>query len=776
MIKAMGRVNDSKIQEAYHLIGGFVVCTIGFFIGRGVIEGISPMLIAYFVACYDYKKMRIWIFITILLGMVSSLMAIDIIRYVGILILFSVVGSVLQWVIKERVRPLLPLIGAVSTLIGGIVFLKLPNFQQGSIARIGIETSIVFFLSILFNKGIRTIMNDHQEEIDKEQFLSFALIALMTTMGVLGLHMLDFSLMQIIALNLILYLGYQYGVEASAVIGVGIGFATLFAAETPFYPDFILWSVLGIVAGIFRELGKVGCISAYVISYLLLNYFFGSEPMTIQSFELLFVTGGIFLILPVKKKEKKVIQTIEESEVEKIIYHKLKAFAKTYDHLAKTFVDFQKNRDRLSSQEINQLIEQLASKVCKECSMCNHCWEKDFYNTYKTIYSVLSAVESRGEVLEADIPQEFIEHCGKVEQFVVMTNRLFDIYKTNLRWENRINEQREIFAEQYQHISEIINGLSDQMTEDKLEYMELLNRYQDALDKEKQTIIGMHLGKLNTDQNEIVIDVRDNWDTEKVRELLRVINRVDHRKYQIKEVINNNKTKTKRCVFSAKDRYRFVKGHSKLNKKAQDVSGDSYTMLDLENGIDLIALSDGMGSGDKAFMESQATVEMLEQMIEGGFDLKVAIKTINAVLGIRNNYQAFSTLDISMFNRLSGECRFIKNGAVTTYIKRDHQVELIHTETLPLGMLKDVDPVMVTRNLKADDIIVMMSDGISDLEARDENSNWIENLLLSLDSLNPQRIADEIIDSAKEKCGGEIGDDMTVLVFRVWERATNSVA
>ena len=42
-----------------------------------------------------------------------------------------------------------------------------------------------------------------------------------------------------------------------------------------------------------------------------------------------------------------------------------------------------------------------------------------------------------------------------------------------------------------------------------------------------------------------------------------------------------------------------------------------------------MALSDGMGSGERAFRESTMVVEMLEELLNAGFPVKTAVQIMN---------------------------------------------------------------------------------------------------------------------------------------------------
>lgn len=778
MNKAIGTTTLEKrrfnIERFSFLARGGIVCILGFMIGRGVIEGISPMLVAYYGCMFGNKKLRLWALLSSIVGLVSIQTVPNIFKYLAIMVCMNIIGMGMNFVFKKITINIIAAIGGATTVIVGVLFHMYFKLYQISIFTVLLEGFAVFFLTILFRKGMLFLTDYKKEEVAKETYISFSLIACAAVLGMLGINVIHISLIQLVALNLILYVGYQYGVEASSIMGAAIGFAAYYTKAEGTVDSFIIWSILGVISGLFREIGKIGTAIAYLAAFIILNLAYGTKAIDLKTIEMLVLTIGLFLIVPAKKKDRLLKAkpiTLEENEIENIVHYKLDGFAKTYENLAKNFIYSKSLQEQLSNNEINQLIDHVADKVCKDCSLCNMCWQKDFYDTYRTIYSVLAAVEKKGEVLVEDIPEEFYKKCLKVDEFVIMINRVFELYKANLVWENKMIEHRSLFADQFLNVSQIIKDLSENISRSRNEEIIFIKKLKEEMVSTDIEIVNVYMEHYPNERKEVVIDVREIKDTNYIKELLKIINKIDSYKFSLKEVELLAEDQIKRCIFTEKESFKLVKGYANINKKEQSISGDCFTFIDLEGGKDIIALSDGMGSGEQAFIESKATIEMLEQLVEGGFDIDVAIKTVNSILGIRNNHQAFATLDISMVDRYTGECNFIKNGAVTTYLKRGKHIEQIKTDTLPLGMFKEAEYTSIKRRLKADDLVIMMSDGISDSSIKNkENEPWLEEVIEELDTLNPQKIADTILDLAKEKTGGNALDDMTVLVFRVWER------
>ena len=121
-------------------------------------------------------------------------------------------------------------------------------------------------------------------------------------------------------------------------------------------------------------------------------------------------------------------------------------------------------------------------------------------------------------------------------------------------------------------------------------------------------------------------------------------------------------------------------------------------------------------------------------------------------------------MDICAIDLYTGEGEFIKIGAWSTFLLRDNKVKVIPSSSLPMGMLKQVDLETTRRQLMNDDIILMVTDGVTDSEA------WLVKTLERCRLRNPQDIADYILKAAENQFDGLPKDDMTVLAARVWGR------
>lgn len=112
----------------------------------------------------------------------------------------------------------------------------------------------------------------------------------------------------------------------------------------------------------------------------------------------------------------------------------------------------------------------------------------------------------------------------------------------------------------------------------------------------------------------------------------------------------------------------------------------------------------------------------------------------------------------------TGEVDFIKIGSAPSFIKRGNRVGVVTSNSLPIGILKEVDINPEKSFLLPRDLIVLVSDGVLDIfREAEENSLWVKDFLASLNESDPQIVAEVILNKALSMCNGMPADDMTVL-------------
>ncbi|MFP3489985.1 SpoIIE family protein phosphatase, partial [Staphylococcus sp. SIMBA_130] len=87
-------------------------------------------------------------------------------------------------------------------------------------------------------------------------------------------------------------------------------------------------------------------------------------------------------------------------------------------------------------------------------------------------------------------------------------------------------------------------------------------------------------------------------------------------------------------------------------------------------------------------------------------------------------------------------------------------VMMVESGNLPMGIIPEFDVEVVSEQLKAGDLLIMMSDGIYEGVKNIENPEfWMKRKIRELDTDKPQEIADLIMEEVIRTEYGRIDDD-----------------
>ncbi len=225
-------------------------------------------------------------------------------------------------------------------------------------------------------------------------------------------------------------------------------------------------------------------------------------------------------------------------------------------------------------------------------------------------------------------------------------------------------------------------------------------------------------------------------------------------------------------IFEDEPRYTVLSAISRAVREDEKISGDNFSMEDYNQNQIIVMLADGMGSGEQACRDSQAVIEFMERFLEAGFRKEKAFTMVNGAIAAQNGCCNLTTLDVCAINLLTGEAEFVKAGAAASYIKRGNWVDEVSADTLPLGSMDELSPITQSVKLSDADMLIMVSDGISDA-IEHEADGRLRDLIARSQILNPKEMADYILRCAINSQGGRIRDDMTVLTCCVKRRGND---
>ena len=111
-----------------------------------------------------------------------------------------------------------------------------------------------------------------------------------------------------------------------------------------------------------------------------------------------------------------------------------------------------------------------------------------------------------------------------------------------------------------------------------------------------------------------------------------------------------------------------------------------------------------------------------------------------------------------------GRADIVKIGSPIGFILSDSGLQILESDTLPLGVLERVHPTTAAYPFKVGDTLVFLSDGIT---GAFPSSVELFDSVQSIPQSNPQNFADKLLSIALQRYGNVAKDDMTVLAVRI---------
>lgn len=209
---------------------------------------------------------------------------------------------------------------------------------------------------------------------------------------------------------------------------------------------------------------------------------------------------------------------------------------------------------------------------------------------------------------------------------------------------------------------------------------------------------------------------------------------------------------------------------AKVNKYATSESGDTLEVVERPNGGLSVVLADGQTSGRGAKAVSMMVVRKVIGLLAEGVRDGAAARAASDTLYTDKNAKVSCTLNIASIDLETGTVVLSRNNPSPLFICHNDQIDCIETESSPLGVRRDIKPVINEVEIQPGLIIVMYTDGLTHAGKRRgqpmDVCNAIQAMLEDQDP-TPQELADSLLAHAVNLDEGRPADDVSVVVLKV---------
>lgn len=756
----------------YIISKNFLMFIILFLVGQAYYDGTNFICLSFVIAAinggYKLKYTILASIVGVILGGYISPAASVIGIYQDIVTLFValILLRASKVSVKHSTREWIARIGVTITYISAGVVLW-PDSKKGVIYGF-----MMLLIELLIEDGLYKIISFDWTSLTKEEFISICINFVILLYCIPSIDNQFVSVKMTIVMFMALWITYSQGMGFGCIMVL-----SQFVAATGNineYLECIITTLFAILAvyGLSKAGKFISAISFGIVmglsDYVLVNFTQWFDVLNSKLLGASISAAFIFMCVPACKLKLFSISDRNISDFENAdVRNNTRFMLDNVSHeLAKLSTKIQKGctRKEFSSSEItSDVIEGVALAICENCDRKYNCWNDNYSFTIDELERIVNDV-----CVGQDI--DYVSGFCLKSQLLVdnMKNGIISV-KRNIAARNNMLQLREAMGTQMREISNILSDYSTNMFEPvcisygkKLRLIKLLY---------KNGIIINGISILSKNDGRYIVRIKCRSISEEgvpAKRVASIISHVVSKKMVLQKgqsgLIQNRGAQ---YSFVEKTNYKVMTGVAAIPKGNKAVNGDTYSFMQTRDKNVIMILADGMGTGQSAANVSGECVDIMESFIEAGFRTEASISLLNSIMVNENGDIKGSSIDICKINRYTGICNFSKVGAAPSFIVRNHNVEVVQTQSCLVGVVDTAWCDTVVKKLYNGNFIVMCSDGV--IECFGENGiSVLMDFLENIKTVNAQEIADEILNFCLKNNTTKNEDDMTVLVATVW--------
>ncbi len=583
-----------------------------------------------------------------------------------------------------------------------------------------------------------------------------------------------------IALLFILFAAAMYGNGNAALCALVLALPACIcqsaAAAAPVLTPCALYALYAAIAVVFLRIGKLPAALAVFLAVVTARYFtdfFSAEniaaPFSGSAFYLTmlvpFIPSFLFAIFPefLLRKMRNALRRYGEKALTRagidrnraVIGEKLFEVSAVFREIENIF----STGDTAPEAEAGvraYMLEGLRQEVCSGCTRQKECSRE----VSEGLEKLIGVGCAKGRVNLIDLPAAVTAHCGEPSALIFSLNKMLaDYRRSSVESENRALG-RKLLAEEAHAVAEMLKKLAVEQCSPLSGGREAESAVRTALARGG---IPCDEALISGDPPEVLLTLSENAPGDAVS---RAVSAALGMQFSLSKKRETGGGKYI-CFLRRKPDLDAAFGTASRTKDGENACGDTHSMIKIDERTFLFALSDGMGSGERARGVSDTALSLIESFCRAGLAGEGMLETVNELLAFRRD-EMFACIDIATVDLDTGRTDIVKIGSPLAFLITEGGVEILESDSLPLGILEGVHPTVLTRNLCEGDILVFLSDGIT---AAFGSSADLADFLASLRPSNPQALADELLAGALTRTGGTAPDDMTVVAMRLFSSA-----
>jgi stage II sporulation protein E len=428
--------------------------------------------------------------------------------------------------------------------------------------------------------------------------------------------------------------------------------------------------------------------------------------------------------------------TPDSSDVSEIFAERLRMASSALNDVKSAVEKAGELLDKRNIKDFSWVYNSAGDLICRKCKNNMICWGDEYNDTVNSFNKFAAALRAGEQLSEKDLPQNIVDRCDRKQELVYSLQERYREYVTINSANRKITEMRTVLTAQLSATESLMLDMSEEFLDYSHYDREMAARVEKVLSE--NGIVRPKVAVMLSEGRASIEGYGNGQLTIDNGHLGSIIGEALGRQFDLPEVITTSENEFRVTMYE-RAVYGVEYGAYQLSKSNQSSCGDYYDSFVDGKGYAYIILSDGMGSGSRARIDSAFACGMLVKLLRAGIGLPSALEIINNSLLVKSSDESFATLDICKIDLYTGKAELYKAGAAASYIRCNKRVVKAAGRGLPVGIGYKAVYESQSFIIGNSDLIIMASDGA------ELNETWLEHEL----TVNKHLSSSDLNETAK---------------------------
>ncbi len=568
-----------------------------------------------------------------------------------------------------------------------------------------------------------------------------------------------FNLGEIISGTITLAAAYRFRLSGGVSVGVLCALGMAIGSGTFAYAA-LAFSAGALTASLTASKGRIPMAAAFLLSSAFLGALLGMDRTMLSFIADMLVASVIFMALPLNKIMTGIrprVSTVSDGLSAEVFAGRLELVGNTLGELRYAVEKTAETLDSTVNNDFSDIYNSACDSICKNCRFNMKCWGEEYNDSVRMMNGFIKILR-RGEKLTSDdFTGAISARCEKKERLCECINKKYDDFVSVGQMNRRVKEMRNVLTKQLDNTERLFNSIAEEFGKDVTYNTEASLKVGRLL--ERCGLVSPRAAVKTVDENMIIEAYGEGELACTAEELGDMLIELLQKEFDLPCVLEFGKRV--RITAFQRAEYGIKSASCQYSRRKESANGDFLTACVDGKGNYYSIISDGMGSGTRARIDSAFACGLLTKFLESGVGVEASIEMLNTALMVKSLDESFATLDVCQVDLYTGKTTLYKAGGADTFVRSGKKVTRIKGSGLPVGVSGTLSLSAQSFAAGEDDVIIMTTDGA------DLSEQWLEQAFLKDSCGNMEELVKTVAGAARFNCEKGREDDISIVALQL---------